>query len=67
MLRCSSIFLSKILDKNGVFVSKLFMGDEFIEVKNLAKSRFKKVNFLNLRQAETNQKKLIYIVTLRTL
>ncbi len=35
----------KILKPKGVLVSKLFMGEDFIEVKNLAKSLFKKVNF----------------------
>ena len=29
---------SKMLKPRGVFVSKLFMGDDFIEVKKLAKS-----------------------------
>ena len=38
-------FSSKILNNNGVLVSKLFMGDDFIEVKNLAKSLFENVNF----------------------
>tara|TARA_B100000941_G_scaffold88411_1_gene61213 strand:+ start:394 stop:1020 length:627 start_codon:yes stop_codon:yes gene_type:complete len=38
-------FSSQILKKDGIFVSKLFMGEDFIEVKNLAKSMFKKVNF----------------------
>ena len=38
-------FSSKILKKNGIFVSKLFMGEDFNEVKNLAKSLFKNVNF----------------------
>ena len=33
-------FSSKILKKNGTLVSKLFMGEDFIEVKNLAKSVF---------------------------
>ena len=36
---------TKILKSKGVFVSKLFMGDDFIEVKNLANSLFKHVNF----------------------
>ena len=36
---------SKILKPKGVFVSKLFMGEDFIEVKKLAKSLFKVVNF----------------------
>jgi len=38
-------FAKKTLKPKGVLVSKLFMGDDFIEVKNLAKSVFKKVNF----------------------
>ena len=44
---CSeALFLSsKILKPKGVFVSKLFMGEDFIEVKKLAKSLFKVVNF----------------------
>ena len=33
------------LKPKGVLVSKLFMGEDFIEVKKLAKSLFKKVNF----------------------
>ena len=36
---------SKMLKPRGVFVSKLFMGDDFIEVKKLAKSLFKDINF----------------------
>ena len=40
------IYFSKhTLKPKGVLVSKLFMGEDFIEVKNLAKSIFKKVNF----------------------
>ena len=38
-------FSKEILKPRGVLVSKLFMGEDFIEVKNLAKSIFKKVNF----------------------
>ena len=53
-------FSSKILKPQGVLVSKLFMGEDFIEVKALAKSLFKYVNFLNLSLAEMSQKKLIY-------
>ena len=41
-----SINFSKIILKpKGVFISKVFMGDDFIEVKKLAKSVFKNVNF----------------------
>ena len=64
---CSeALFLSsKILKPKGVFVSKLFMGEDFIEVKKLAKSLFKVVNFLNLFQAEKNLKRLIYTVSFK--
>ena len=61
-------FSSKILKPNGVLVSKLFMGDDFIEVKELAKSRFKKVKFFK-PEASRNESKETYLhcVTLRTL
>ena len=38
-------FSQKTLKPKGVLVSKLFMGEDFIEVKNLAKTIFKNVNF----------------------
>ena len=53
-------FSSKILKKNGVFVSKLFMGDDFIEVKNFAKSRFKEVNFFK-PESSRNESKETYL------
>ena len=37
--------IKDILKPKGVLVSKIFMGEDFIEVKNLAKSIFQKVNF----------------------
>ncbi len=51
---------SKILKKNGVFVSKLFMGEDFIEVKNLAKSTFKQVNFFK-PESSRNESKETYL------
>ena len=46
LLSAEIINLSKnILKPRGVLISKLFMGEDFIQVKNLAKSIFKKVNF----------------------
>jgi len=44
---CADIinFSKEILKPKGVLVSKLFAGEDFIEVKNLAKTIFKKVNF----------------------
>ena len=45
-LCADAIHFSKVtLKPKGVLVSKLFMGDDFIEVKNLAKSVFQNVNF----------------------
>ena len=41
----SNTFLKKTLKPKGVLVSKLFMGEDFLEVKKLAKSVFQKVNF----------------------
>ena len=67
---CSDVvdFSSKILKPNGVLVSKLFMGDDFLEVKEFAKSRFKKVQFFK-PEASRNESKETYLhcVTLRTL
>ena len=49
-------FSSKILKKNGVFISKLFMGEDFIEVKNLAKSLFKNVKFFKPASSRNESK-----------
>ena len=46
----------KILKPKGVLVAKLFMGDDFIEVKNLAKSLFKKVNFFKPESSRKESK-----------
>ena len=53
-------FSTKILKKNGVFVSKLFMGDDFIEVKNFAKSTFNEVNFFK-PESSRNESKETYL------
>ena len=59
---CSDVvdFSSKILKPNGVLVSKLFMGDDFLEVKEFAKSRFKKVQFFK-PEASRNESKETYL------
>ena len=49
-------FSSKILKKDGVFISKLFMGDEFSQVKTLAKSTFEKVNFFKPESSRSESK-----------
>ena len=38
-------FSREMLKQDGIVISKLFMGEDFIEVKNLAKSLFRNVNF----------------------
>ena len=38
-------FSSFVLKENGVVISKLFNGQDFLNVKNLAKNKFHKVNF----------------------
>ena len=59
---CANVinFSSKILLPNGVLISKLFMGDDFLEVKDLAKSKFKKVQFFK-PEASRNESKETYI------
>ena len=53
---------SKTLVSNGVFVSKVFMGEDFDEIINKLKLYLKRWNSLNLCLAGMSQKKLIYIV-----
>ena len=55
---CSDIInlSKKILKPKGVLVSKLFMGEDFIEVKNLAKSVFKNVNFFKPESSRKESK-----------
>ena len=55
---CSEVinFSREILKPKGVLVSKLFMGEDFIEVKNLAKSIFKKVNFFKPESSRKESK-----------
>ena len=49
-------FSTQILKNNGVFVSKLFMGEDFIELKNLAKTLFKNVNFFKPDSSRSESK-----------
>ena len=53
-------FSSKNLKPNGVLVSKLFMGEDFIKVRKLAKSMFKKVQFYK-PQSSRNESKETYL------
>ena len=57
-----------MLKPKGVLVSKVFMGEDFIEVKNLAKSIFKKVNFFKPDSSRSESKETyIHCDTLKTL
>ena len=59
---CANVinFSSEILKSNGVLVSKIFMGEDFIEVKELAKSKFKKVQFFK-PEASRGESKETYL------
>ncbi len=49
-------FSKSVLKPKGVLVSKLFMGEDFIEAKNLAKSIFKKVSFFKPKSSRRESK-----------
>ena len=49
-------FAKSTLKPKGVLVSKLFMGEDFIEVKNQAKLVFKKVNFFKPKSSRSESK-----------
>ena len=49
-------FSKEVLKPKGVLVSKVFMGEDFLELKNLAKSTFKKVNFFKPESSRKESK-----------
>ena len=56
------------LDINGVLVCKLFMGDDFILVKDLAKKKFKTVEFFKPESSRSESKETyIFCSTLKSL
>ena len=63
------INLSKLLLKNnGSIVSKIFMGQDFLEIKKKAKTYFKKVVFFKPNSSRDNSKETyIHCKTLNTL
>ena len=61
-------FSKIILKPKGVLVTKIFMGDDFIQVKNLAKSLFKKINFFKPESSRSESKETyLHCDTLKTL
>ena len=49
-------FSKETLKPKGVLISKIFMGEDFLEVKNLAKSIFNKVNFFKPESSRKESK-----------
>ena len=62
------VFSHEILKPNGVLVSKIFMGEDFIEIKELARSKFKKVQFFKPESSKNESKETyVHCATLKTL
>ena len=67
---CSEVinFSTKVLTSKGSVVSKLFMGEDFLEVKDLAKKNFKNVEFFKPKSSRSESKETyIHCSTLKTL
>ena len=57
-----------MLTSKGSVVSKLFMGEDFLEVKDLAKKNFKNVEFFKPKSSRSESKETyIFCSTLKTL
>ena len=68
-LLCSEViaFTTEILNNKGVLLSKLFMGEDFLEVKELAEKKFKKVQFFKPESSRSESKEtFIYCSLLNT-
>ena len=63
---CSDVinFSVKMLSKKGSLVCKLFMGEDFLEVKHLAKNNFKKVDFFKPESSRSESKETYIICSL---
>ena len=67
---CSEVinFSLKMLNQKGTLICKLFMGEDFLEVKNLAKNNFKKVDFFKPESSRSESKETYIICSsLKTL
>ena len=61
-------FSSLVLKESGVVISKLFNGQDFLNVKNLAKSKFREVNFFKLDSSRDYSKETyIHCAGIKTL
>ena len=63
---CSEVinFSLKTLNQKGTLICKLFMGEDFLEVKNLAKINFKKVDFFKPESSRRESKETYIICSL---
>ena len=63
---CSEVinFSLKTLAQKGTLICKLFMGEDFLEVKNLAKINFKKVDFFKPESSRRESKETYIICSL---
>ena len=69
-LLCSEVinFSISILKEKGILVSKVFMGEDFLEIKELAKKKFKNVEFYKPKSSRSESKETyIHCETLNTL
>ena len=57
-------FSIKALTKKGTLVCKLFMGEDFLEVKNLAKKNFRNVDFFKPESSRKESKETYIICSL---
>ena len=57
-------FSLKTLSNKGSLVCKLFMGEDFLEVKNLAKKNFKNVDFFKPESSRSESKETYIICSL---
>ena len=67
---CSNIlnFAQENLKPRGALISKVFMGEDFIQVKDLARSLFQKVNFFKPESSRKESKETyIHCEILKTL
>ena len=63
---CSEVinFSLNILKNKGTLIAKIFMGEDFIEVKNLAKKYFKKVEFYKPESSRSESKETYIICSI---
>jgi 23S rRNA (uridine2552-2'-O)-methyltransferase len=63
---CSEVinFSLKMLTSKGSLVCKLFMGEDFLEVKNLAKKNFKNIDFFKPESSRSESKETYIICSI---